>query len=835
MRSRIAALLEQIRRNEITEITGNAFGCKLTLQDVQAVAAALKTNTSVTKLCFHCQKIGAEGAVLLADMLRTNRTIRELQLHGNIIGDQGASAIAAALEHNTSLTELHLAFNQISDAGSRSIAEAIGKSGHLVTLTLGNNSIGPDGAKALADMLKRNQSLQNLYLGNGIADDVAVLHDIRDTNHINDSGAEDVADALKINSTLKKLSLNDNWIGPRSASYLALSLQRNGTLEVLNLNGNHIGIGGAAIAGLLLENTGIRELYLSLCGLDWVTCTVIAKALQINRSLHILDLSFNQVNDAAADEFADSFLYNHTSRRLDLAGNRITEQGLDRFRTKINSGRCAAGLRVNLEGNARGGAECKVNIDTTAAQAAPSASDVSNSMGVILYNNANGSVTVYQCAARFFARSMRAGNASAARNLGLIHEYGRTGVINRERAAYYYHMAQSRGYVFPASELPLPARPDNMAAFHYDLEGPLNACKTAYQGGAGIARLVNPHVSRMLNIENIQRFSREHNYTYYGHANNLAGTIEQQKLTGFVAHRFLPTHIFYLFQMRVACTNPAVSEFLDNELRICMEMYVIRSHLNKYPKLSNAEKEFIAVALYQAMKISQLRNGQEYSVGVSYDVIRPGEKDSSHIVYVNFIKQDGAVIIRVDNLGHDGEKIRYHNEGRVSKPWIRREQVSANNYEAMANNHTWPVVIGRIDPENDHDALVDYLVDLCRANYLNYDKALPLIYAARFRHTTNRNEGFHTWFFTRKLQDKGNCVFKGFSVGMDIRSHRFDPEYQQHIGNGKYAYANHANPKSENPRKGLYRDVKRLAMRAAEDRNHQEIPLESPEARRLKP
>jgi hypothetical protein len=454
-------------------------------------------------------------------------------------------------------------------------------------------------------------------------------------------------------------------------------------------------------------------------------------------------------------------------------------------------------------------------------------------MGVLLYNNANGSVKHYECAARFFSRAMRSGSASAARNLGLIHEYGRTGVRNPERAAHYYHLAQSRGYVFAATELPLPAqRADNMAAFRYDLEGPLNACKSAYQGGAGIARLVNPHVSRMLNIENIQRFSREHNYTYYGHANNLAGTIEQQKLTGFTVLRFLPTHIFYLFQMRVACTSPVVSAYLDNELRICMEMYVIHSHLKKYPNLSNAEKEFLAIAMYQALKVSQLQDGQEYSVGVAYDVILPGKQASCHIAYVSFVKRRDNIIIRVDNLGHDGEKVRYHHEGRVSKPWIRQELVSTNNYEAMANHHTWPVVIGCINLENDYDALIDYLVDLCRANYLNYDKALPLIYTTQFRHTTNRDEGFHTWFFTRKLQDKGNCMFKGYSVGMDIRSHRFDPAYEQHIGNGRYAYANHENPKSENPSKGLYRDIKRLAVRAAEDRNHQEIPLESAEARR---
>ncbi len=844
-RTTITNLLHQIRNNQITEIIGNAFGSPLTPQDVAEFAEALKTNTSVTNLSFNCQSIGPAGAASIAGMLRVNRTLQKLELWNNKIGDQGAASIASALEQNTSLQELGLGFNRISDASANSIAGMLARNQHLVTLKLTNNTMNSQGITCIANALKINTTLSRLELGNNTLDDIAYRESgsWSQKNVVTGTGAEALANALKVNTHLKELSLCNSRMGPAAARYLILCLQRNNHLELLDLGDNLLGVdGGVGVAELLLENRTIKKLYLSMTGMDWVVCATIAKSLQLNTTLQSLSLSFNQVNDEAAKELAISLGNNSSLQSLNLSGNRITEQGLNRFRDDAASGKYSTSLKISLLGNDRKNMELCAAERRVAIPALDKAI-VINAMGVLLYNDASEALKqkCREYAARFFAQASTLGNAVATYNLGLVHQAGCIGGRSPDDAAYYFQLARQRGYVSAAPSANearlLERRITFPAAFTYDFETPLQTCKAAYQGGRGFARLAVPHVSRLLGKENILHFARQHNYTYYGHANNLEGNINQQPLEGFNFLNFLPIHIFYLFQMLIICEDARVSDYLKNELRGCMEMHVIVKYLQELPNTDAMEKDFFVIALHQALKISQLQNKQEYTVAISYKVVRPGQEAGSHIVYVNFANQDGNIVIRVDNLGHDGDEVRHHEESGVRKSWIQQELVSTNNFESMANHHRWPVVLGVIKQQNisTNDLLLNYLIDLCRARYLNYDAALPLIYSNNFRHTTNGNEGYHAWFFTRKFQNRGNCVFKGMSVGMDIRSQPFDPDYDQPIGDSNYRYADHQNPKRENPKKKFYRDIKRLLMRAAEDRNNQEIPLDIAETRRLKP
>jgi Ran GTPase-activating protein (RanGAP) involved in mRNA processing and transport len=91
----------------------------------QAIAEALKFNTSLTKLCLDRNQIGAVGAQAIAEALKVNASLTELELDSNHIGDAGAQAIAEALKFNTSLTELYLLNNQIGADGAQAIADGL--------------------------------------------------------------------------------------------------------------------------------------------------------------------------------------------------------------------------------------------------------------------------------------------------------------------------------------------------------------------------------------------------------------------------------------------------------------------------------------------------------------------------------------------------------------------------------------------------------------------------------------------------------------------------------------------------------------------------------------
>ena len=80
---------------------------------MNALAEALKTNTTLTDIILDNNKIGDEGAKAIAEALKTNTTLINLKLSTNIIGDEGANALAEALKTNTT-TKLNLDNNRSS-------------------------------------------------------------------------------------------------------------------------------------------------------------------------------------------------------------------------------------------------------------------------------------------------------------------------------------------------------------------------------------------------------------------------------------------------------------------------------------------------------------------------------------------------------------------------------------------------------------------------------------------------------------------------------------------------------------------------------------------------
>ena len=93
--------------------------------EMEAVATALKNNTTVKELWFKDGHIGDKGAKTLAEMLKTNKSIERIQLGGNLIGDEGAAALAGAMAANATLQNISLRNNPIGIAGTAAFREAM--------------------------------------------------------------------------------------------------------------------------------------------------------------------------------------------------------------------------------------------------------------------------------------------------------------------------------------------------------------------------------------------------------------------------------------------------------------------------------------------------------------------------------------------------------------------------------------------------------------------------------------------------------------------------------------------------------------------------------------
>jgi hypothetical protein len=127
--------------------------------DTQAVAEALESNRTLTALSmvYAAISIGDAGAEAIAKALKVNSSLTDLYLMHNAIGDPGAKAIAKALESNCTLTKMNLCHNAIGDAGAEALAKALDVNRTLKVLHLrGNSNIGTVGAEAIAIAIRKN-------------------------------------------------------------------------------------------------------------------------------------------------------------------------------------------------------------------------------------------------------------------------------------------------------------------------------------------------------------------------------------------------------------------------------------------------------------------------------------------------------------------------------------------------------------------------------------------------------------------------------------------------------------------------------------------------------
>ncbi|MCJ1296853.1 hypothetical protein MMC34_008421 [Xylographa carneopallida] len=179
-----------------------------------------------------------EGAVVVFDALRHNHSLRHLYISANGIGPVGAHSAARYLEYVRDncprvkgLRSLFMSVNRMGDEGAIVLAGALSGQRHLKRLLLASNRIESAGAVALAAALEHNDVLQVLDLG--LYTSTGDLGEL--PNRIEDSGAAALARALSTNSSLRYLSIAHNGLTPAAYQPVADAVLASSTLCYLEM------------------------------------------------------------------------------------------------------------------------------------------------------------------------------------------------------------------------------------------------------------------------------------------------------------------------------------------------------------------------------------------------------------------------------------------------------------------------------------------------------------------------------------------------------------------------------------------------------------------------
>ena len=316
-------LLQRIRANDPTLTTIDLSWNHIGEAGAQALAEALKINTSVTTIALYQNNIGDAGAQALAEALKTNTSVKEIDLKGNNIGEAGAQALAEALKINTSVTTIALYQNNIGDAGEQAVQQIMAYTSRneleqllqrirandptLTTINLSYKDIGAAGAQALAEALKTNTSVTTIN-----------LH----YNNIGDAGSQALAKALKTNTSVTTIYLFENNIGDAGAQALAEALKTNTSVTKIYLTNNKIGAAGAqALAEVLKTNTSVTKINLSSNKIRDAGAQALAEALKTNTTVSTIDLHDNKIGDAGAQSLAEALKTNTSLTEIDLRRN----------------------------------------------------------------------------------------------------------------------------------------------------------------------------------------------------------------------------------------------------------------------------------------------------------------------------------------------------------------------------------------------------------------------------------------------------------------------------------------------------------------------------------
>jgi Leucine-rich repeat (LRR) protein len=158
----------------------------------------------------------------LANALKKNTVLKRLILNNNPILDEGAAILAEGLEGNNSISSLRLHFTDISPVGLEKLAAVLAKK-NIKNLTLSNNPLGVEGAKILAKAFGAHPSLLMLNI---------------ERCSLGDNGIKDIASMVTANHVLKYLDVSMNLLSAKGMLLMSQATQNHPSLETLRIWGN---------------------------------------------------------------------------------------------------------------------------------------------------------------------------------------------------------------------------------------------------------------------------------------------------------------------------------------------------------------------------------------------------------------------------------------------------------------------------------------------------------------------------------------------------------------------------------------------------------------------
>ncbi|XP_072479271.1 leucine-rich repeat-containing protein 74A isoform X1 [Notamacropus eugenii] len=304
-----------IRNMEETHMNLNHHG--LGPKGTKAIAIALVSNTTITRLELEDNWILEEGALALMQMLHENYYIQELNVSNNHLDSPGAKIITDFLLENTSaLWSIQLSGNDFKDETAQMFCNALMSNYRIKVLDLSHNAFSEKGGEQLGHMLVLNEGLQTLDLS---------------WNQLTLKGAVSLCNSLRVRCSPRwwcPVHLPVLYHHHHHHHHFLCSSQVNITLKTLDVSWNGFGNEGAQALGEALKvNSTLAYLDISSNHLNNEGAIKLGKGLELNETLRILKMSQNPVTVEGALSLVLSVKRNPKSRleEIDISNVLVTE------------------------------------------------------------------------------------------------------------------------------------------------------------------------------------------------------------------------------------------------------------------------------------------------------------------------------------------------------------------------------------------------------------------------------------------------------------------------------------------------------------------------------
>jgi hypothetical protein len=137
------------------------------LKKIQLIFKALETNTSIKHLDLSVNSWNTETTNAIAIFLTINTSIEHLDLSANNIGLEEIELLVEALKINTSIRNLNLSDNDIGLEEIELLVKLLNINTSINDLNLQDNPMNEKAIKLLFKAFKKNTSINSIYLGDG--------------------------------------------------------------------------------------------------------------------------------------------------------------------------------------------------------------------------------------------------------------------------------------------------------------------------------------------------------------------------------------------------------------------------------------------------------------------------------------------------------------------------------------------------------------------------------------------------------------------------------------------------------------------------------------------